>query len=159
MDMNVTIYLPDELGERVKKADLEVSRICQGALTREVENREAEKSAKKKGKFKRIEVEVGDPDKQALVTKAFEGEWLVEDLKFTPEDWGQPSGGDVEWNVALTKGGRIAIHCQLGPHGANFLNVYESLGDAASGDDPVPEEVLATAAAAMGVERVIELDI
>lgn len=158
MDMNVNIYLPDELGERVRKADLEVSRICQRALTTEVERVETEKQAKKNAKFERIEVEVGDGEGPFL-TKAFEGEWLIEDYEFNPEGWNNLSGGqNYTWNVALTKGGNIAVYRQDGTDADSpaSLDVYHTLDDA---DDDVPEEVLAAAAAAMGSNRVIELDI
>jgi len=36
--MKATIYLPDELGERVKAADMNVSAICQAALLQELDN-------------------------------------------------------------------------------------------------------------------------
>lgn len=152
MDMNVNIYLPDDLGERVKKENLEVSRICQGALSREVESREAERAAKKKARFKRIEVKVGDADK-VTYTKAFQGQWLVEDFECVDEEGIRRR----KFGVALTKGGQIAVHSRDEESGSGWLGVYTSL--AAAYQDEVPEELLAVAAAAIGVSRVIELDI
>jgi hypothetical protein len=150
MDMNVNVYLPDELGERVKKADLEVSRICQEALAIRVEEWEATKAAKGKGPFSRIEVKVGTEESRAWITKAFSGRWLVTDHH--SED-----GGRVAWSVALTKGGNFAIYAEADSRDEKRLTVYDSLAEAF--DDDVPEDVVAAAAAVLGVKRVIELDI
>jgi hypothetical protein len=152
MSMNVNIYLPEELGERVKKADLEVSRICQVALAREVDNWEANKAAKGKGPFGRIEVKVGDGSRPTI-TKVFSGRWLV-------TDYMSEEHTSVEsWSIALTKGGRFAVYTEGDAGGLQrtALAVYESLAEAY--EEEVPEDVLAEAAAKLGISRVIHLDI
>jgi hypothetical protein len=158
MDMNVNIYLPDELGERVKKAGLEVSRVCQGALAREVENAEAEEKATAGMKFGSIKVGVTDT-KGGSLTKAFVGCWLVEDM--ASEEDAETAGFDGRafngsWSIALTKRGNFAIYCDLGTDGSTF-KTYGSLDEAEN--DGVPPDVVAAASQEMGVHRVIELDI
>jgi hypothetical protein len=158
MDMNVNVYLPDELGERVKKADLEVSRICQGALLHEVESVETEKKASEGMKFERIEVGVTDTMGGSL-TKAFVGCWLVEDM--ASEEDAEQAGFDGRafsgsWSIALTKRGNFAIYRDLGTDGSTF-KTYGSLDEAEN--DGVPPDVVAGASQEMGVDRVIELDI
>ena len=150
MDMNVNIYLPDDFGERVKKADLEVSRICQAALAKELEDWETKEAAKVEGPFGRIEVKVGDGERPTI-TKAFSGRWLVREYVSEEED-----AGPVRWSVALTKGGNFAVYSDYNEGDRRALQVFGSLEEAY---DDVPEDVLAAAASRMGVVSVIELDI
>lgn len=157
--MNVNIYLPDELGERVKKADLEISRICQAALAREADIYDAKRARMKKAKFDRIEVEVGNPTKGQIVTKAFQGQWLVRDFEF-------PFHAGVEglkWSVALTQRGKLAVYYQLGPKGQKGLEVKESLEtlvrESEGEGEELPDALVTEIAAALGIGRVIEMDI
>jgi hypothetical protein len=162
--MNVTIYLPDDLGEKAKKEEVNISAACQREITRELANRQAERSARKKAKFQRIEVEVGDPHcaDVPMLTKAFQGQWLLTDFEFNPKGWRTLSEGDnYLFSVALTKGGKFAVYVQAGVDpqagGESWLRVYDSLADAP--DNEVPQEVVALTAAQIGVKHVIELDI
>jgi hypothetical protein len=166
----LSIYLPDELGERVKKANLEVSRICQNALTREVELAEAARRVKGKGPFERIIVSVGVAGRPVIV-KAFHGRWLVD---------GMTSNIEVEepyrWSIALTRRGAFAVYLLVVTTTTDqegtvttvsdqpgTLTVFDSLAEAATdpetGQTFVPEDVLAAAHEALGVNMVIELDI
>jgi hypothetical protein len=146
--MNVNIYLPDELGERVKNAELEISRICQEALTRRVEEWQSAKAATKgKGRIERIEVKVGDGE-TPWVVKAFSGRWLAQDV--CGEDLDGP-----KWSVALTKGGKFAVVTSMDR--MVRLDVYNSLADAVA--DGNPECVVEEAVRALGITAVIELDI
>lgn len=47
---NLTIYVPDELAERLKDRDLNVSRTCQAALAREVEQEARRKRGGPRGR-------------------------------------------------------------------------------------------------------------
>lgn len=150
---NISVYLPDELEARVKAAseDLNVSRICQAALSREVDSWELRRAAKARGPFKRIEVVVrgeGGPP----ITKIFFGRWLVSSLEHNL----------TKWSVALTKGGAFAFYASERDGAAAWLGVYESPEQALldeDGDENVPEGVVAAVNAALGVNTVIELDI
>ena len=149
---NISVYLPDELEARVKAAEgLNISRICQTALAREVEQAEATKAAKRKGPFKRIEAIVGGEGRPSI-TKAFFGRWLVSDMEHNL----------TKWSVALTKGGSFAFYANENEGRQMWLGVYESPEDALlddDGDENVPEDVVAAVNAALGVNTVIELDI
>lgn len=39
--MNITVYLPDSLGRAIKASTIPVSRVCQDALRRELEAKQA----------------------------------------------------------------------------------------------------------------------
>ncbi len=141
----VTIYLPDELAERVRAAGVSMSPVCQRALLEEV--REMEATQELKDREERIVVPVGEP----ATERAFYGTWLVRPDPDESNDRG------YYWGVALTRNGQIAVHVQqvyeLAP--PEFA-VYSDLDEAA---DDVPDEVLALAAAELGQTRPIELDI
>jgi hypothetical protein len=149
--MNVNIYLPDDLGERVKNAELEISRICQAALLREVERYEAQTAARRKFKYTRIEVEVGNPKAGPLLTKAFEGHWLVKDFN----DMGN------SYSVALTKKGQLAIfHSHDSGQGYRGLDVYKSVEALEkSFEGLMPEALLSKIASGLGTGGTVELDI
>jgi hypothetical protein len=106
-----------------------------------------------------IRVEVGDPP----LTRAFKGRCLVwpeRDETRTAES-GYDAG--AYWGVALTKRGRIAVytaHCN--ERWPAHLDVYDDLDDAQRGDSRgpgIPADIAAQAAAELGQERVIHMDI
>lgn len=39
--MRLTIYVPEDMGRRIKTADVNISRLCQEAIRRELERKEA----------------------------------------------------------------------------------------------------------------------
>jgi hypothetical protein len=87
--------------------------------------------------------------------EAFHGYWLVEpdrDRTRTAED-GYDAG--AYWGVALTRRGQIAVytaHCNQGFPGT--LAVFPNLAEAG-----LPDDIRADAAAALGEEYVMRLDI
>ncbi len=148
----INIYLPDDLAERVRNANLSVSAVCQGALREELERMlVVEQLAAKE---ERIVVNVGGPY-DTIVEKAFHGTWLL------PPDEDETRGGSdagAYWGVALTRRGRIAVyvaHCN--ENWPAKLTVYDSLDEAQ--EDGVPGEVLVAAAADLDEDFTIELDI
>ncbi|HSH58539.1 MAG TPA: type II toxin-antitoxin system CcdA family antitoxin [Acidimicrobiales bacterium] len=150
----VTIYLPDELAERVRASGISMSPVCQRALQEEVERMQA--TAEMKAREERIVVEVGGPG-ETLIDKAFYGTWLVapdEDQSRTAEEYYDRG---TYWGVALTRLGQIAVytrHCN--DLRQPDLIVFADLEDAA---DAVPPDILAAAAHELGQPRPIELDI
>jgi len=138
--MRMTIYLPDELAERVKEhADLNVSAICQDALRRELTRRE--ELAKLDQGMERIVVF----DDQLGSDVAFVGKELYYGAR------------QMEVSAYLTRRHRIAIY----NHTAHALYQFDSFDDLAADPgwrdgDPA---LVAAVAAELGEEHVIELDI
>ena len=99
--MNINVYVPDELGKRIKNERLEVSQIFQRTVERVLEERELARATG--GKMKRIEVEVGTP-KGGLYTKAFKGKWLVE-----PRAMSTVVGPRL-YGVALSEKGKFLVY-------------------------------------------------
>ncbi len=155
MDMNVNIYLPDDLGKRVKKAkNLAVSPVCQRALERALDDLEAIAKAPDAGPMARIEVEeVSERRHHPSITKGFVGRWLVNDFNSASEDEGK-------YSVALTKKGQLAVYREEGDR-EKHLHVYLGLGDLAQSvfDADGPQDLVEIVAAGLGVNRVVELDI
>jgi post-segregation antitoxin (ccd killing protein) len=166
-DLNINVYVPDDLGERVKGEELEVSSICQKALGRVLEDRELARA--RGGKMKRIEVEVGS-SKSGLHTKAFTGRWLVEPQEvssyITFESKGQLLREGRSWGLALSQKGKFVVfkgnerESIESPLGGSLF-VLDSLGEAEERLG-VPREIIEKAFAQVGplrTDRVEELDI
>jgi post-segregation antitoxin (ccd killing protein) len=136
----MTIYLPDELGQRVKEvADLNVSAVCQNALEVEL-NRRASYAELDQG-MKRHVVYIDELGAEA----AFVGNQLL------PED----RRGRTPY---LTQRHRIAIY----DSDAQALYQFENFDDLAQEEGWQHEEeaeLVAAIAAALGEEHTIELDI
>jgi post-segregation antitoxin (ccd killing protein) len=140
----MTIYLPDELHERVKAdAGLNVSAVCQEALERELGVRQ--ELTRQDGNMERVEVVTVDRDGEML-TFAFQGTLLH---LFN-------HGADGSTTVYLTKRHRIAVHTEIGA--TQTLEDFDSL-DALEADGSFDPTFIATVAGALGDERPIELDI
>jgi hypothetical protein len=106
------------------------------------------------GELEQITVETGDGYD---LTEGFTGRWLVapdsDETRTGEENW----DAGTYWGIALTKKGQIAVytaHCNQRFAGA--LQVYPSL-EVAEAD--VPEDILAKAADALGIKRVLWRDI
>jgi hypothetical protein len=146
----VTIYLPDELAERVRASGVSMSPVCQRALQEEVEKMQA--TEEMKAREEHIVVEVGGIG-DTLIQKAFYGTWLVHPDPDESNDWG------YYWGVALTRNGQIAVYVQqVNERQPPELHVYPSLDDAEAAA-AMPPNVLAVAAQELGQTRPIELDI
>ncbi len=144
--MRMTISVPDELGEQIRELGLPISSICQKGLRTAVENATADNEL--------IKVETGE---DYNITKGFMGRWLVEPdsdgTRADDESW----DAGAYWGVAATQKGRIAVytaHCNEGFPGQ--LEDFDALEDA---HDQLPENIYAQAAAALGEDYVIMLDI
>lgn len=157
----VTIYLPDELAERVKASGMSMSPVCQRALQEEVEKMQTTQGLK--AREERIIVEVEGPG-DATIDQAFYGTWLVQ-----PDPEGTRTGEeyydrDAYWGIALTRKGQIAVYVHPGDHDAvdpdkrwsPHLEVYVDLDAAA---DDVPGDIIGLAARELGEDWAIELDI
>jgi hypothetical protein len=133
----MTIYLPDELGDRVKaEEDINVSSVCQEALEAELRRRDL--LGQLDDDMKRIVVD--DDVRGAKV--AFTGRLLAEDDKT----------GDAAY---LTAQHRIALYDES----AQTLGIFDNFDVLAnrygSGDSPL----VAAVAHELGEDYVIELDI
>ena len=148
----VTIYLPDELAERVRAAGISMSPVCQRALQEEVEAMEAAKTLA--SREERIVVERWSKD-GAAYDEAFRGAWLVDpsDESRTTED-GYDAGAC--YGVARTHKGAIAVYVHhVNDRWEPQFSVYGSLQEAMDGG--LPADIAAEAAQALG--HVVELDI
>lgn len=132
--MNVTIYLPDDLGKWAKDHDLPLSRMLREAVTDEKRRRDAVAKVTAEG-FERVEVYDGRRERDV----AFQGRHIG-------------SSYDEEVDAYLTPKRSIAV-CTSGEE----LYVYDSYDEFAA-DDP-PHDLHAQVAEALGEKYVEELDI
>jgi hypothetical protein len=157
----VTVYLPDELYQRVQEFGVPISPTSQKALEQEV----ALKSAVAGG-MERIEMEMHDQD-QRTWTVAFRGRWLVPPGSATKERR-NPS---IRFGVAITAKGMFLIHWfAVDDSIAPGYYIYPSLGMAfqewdenAEPDNEYqrtwPRDIILAAAEELGTNLVVELDI
>jgi hypothetical protein len=165
--MNITVYVSDELGKRIKKEGLEVSQIFQRTVERVLEDRELARASG--GKIKRIEVEVGTA-KGGLHTEAFRGKWLVEPREvFSPATFevkGELIRHGRAWGLALSQKGKFVVFVGSERESAEkplggSLFVFDSLSEAEE-ELGVPRELVEEAFAQTGplrTGRVVERDI
>lgn len=151
----VTIYLPDELAEKVRASGISMSPVCQRALDEEVERMQAIEEMQ--AREERIVIQIAGPGER-MIEQAFYGTWLVhpdpEESRTTEENYDR----GAYWGVALTRKAQIAVltqHCN--ERWSPEFRVYSSLDDALAGD--VPADIVAAAAQELGQSRPIELDI
>ena len=103
------------------------------------------------GDMQEITVEVGEP----ALTVGFTGRWLVDP---DPDETRGGSNTSAYWGIALTRRGRIAVYtAHVNDGWPAVLRDYDSLDRAA--DDGVPEHLIILAAAELGEQRVLRLDI
>jgi post-segregation antitoxin (ccd killing protein) len=150
----VTIYLADDLAERVRAAGISMSPVCQAALEKEVQN--MTQLAEKEHQMERIEVNLarrGAPDDNEY-TAAFVGRWLLppnDDNRYTAYDHGAACG------IALTQKNKIAVYTwHVNGRWRPFLEVCDDLA-AAQKQFKIGSSFIRVAAAAIG--GVVELDI
>ncbi len=152
----VTIYLPDDLAERVRAAGVSMSPVCQAALEKEVKH--VTNVAELHKQMGRIEVNLRRPNGEEgeEYMAAFTGRWLVEpsdDNRYTENDNGAACG------IAVTGKDQIAVYTwHVNGGWGPALEIFDSLGDAQRRSD-MSEEFLAQAAEEMGEDFVSELDI
>jgi len=155
----VTVYLPDQLYEQVKASGIPISPTCQQALEREV----SIQTMLTEG-MERISLDMYDRYREREWAVAFTGRWLVEpdsDGTRTGEER-SPDGGSYDsgayYGVAFTKKGKFLIYVQhCIERFAPVWNVYDSLAEMR--DAGWPQDIVAMAAAEVGADRAIELDI
>ncbi|MTD55719.1 type II toxin-antitoxin system CcdA family antitoxin [Amycolatopsis pithecellobii] len=129
----INVYLPDELEQQVKAANISVSPVCQQALQQELQ-RQARASELQAGMSR---IEFVDDD----IPKAFTGTQIAMDL-------------DHDTDVFLTKNGRIAVL----DHGRSKMFVYDEFSDFAK-DCTDNDELVQSVANALGNNHFVELDI
>lgn len=151
----VTIYLPDDLAERVRAAGVSMSPVCQAALEKEVTRMTSLAAVQQQ--MNRIEVEVGDKRGERIHRQAFIGTWLVPPGDDNRSDNPTHDAG-AAYGVALTQKQKIAVYSwHVNGRWGPFLAVYDSLAEAE--EDGIPSNILAEAADSLGEDFVIELDI
>jgi hypothetical protein len=139
-DMDVTCYLPDEVGKWAKENDLGLSRLLRAAVEEEKQRREARAGISEHG-FERVEVY--DDQKERDV--AFRGREIARDY-----DTGQAA--------YLTEGGAIVVTDQ------GMFSTFDAWDDLAGQDERdtrarPPEALMMQIADALGERYVEELDI
>ncbi len=80
--MDITIYLPDEIGRRAKKADLPLSRMLRDAVEEELRHRAAVEELSKGAKQYLLDVE----DDHAAYTARLTGTLISEDVYLTDDE-------------------------------------------------------------------------
>lgn len=155
MAPKMTIYVPDDLAEAIRKRDMNVSAVCQKALREEVDRMELRVALTRE--MEQIEVDLWASEERPY-TATFTGRWLVfpdrDETRTTME--GYDAG--AYYGVALTEKGNFAVyvaHCNDGFEPT--VLTYASLGEARK--DGIPGDVLAAAAMELGEDFVVELDI
>jgi hypothetical protein len=140
----VTIYLSDDLEDRVREAGISMSPVCQEALAEEVEQAEARSKLSDKMEPIRITLFRDWRDDSTAYEAEFVGQWLV-----YPEDW---------MGVALTeRQGILCYRTQEASQGPRY-EVYDSIEAAAATGD-WDEEVLAEAAGQLGEDFLVRLNV
>ena len=148
-----TIYIRDDAEELWKEAERLSGDSISALLTRLLEGYVANRT-QLGGTMTRIEVDVVTGDNEDVVTKAFEGRWLVTNME-TEDDSSRWFAGTT-WSIAVSKRGAIVV-CAGDRDGViDSFELYNSL-DAA--DEACPPDVISAAANAMGERYVQELDI
>jgi post-segregation antitoxin (ccd killing protein) len=148
--VKMTIDLPDDLVKMVKaQVNLDVSKVCQGALEHELSRRKAVAGGMERHVFRvngYASVIPGlDLPKESSREVAFTAKEIARDTRAT----GQP------WTAYLTEGGKIALWDDNGG-----LIVFPTLDDLrASGWSDSRPDVVAEIAEALGPRHVIKLDI
>ena len=132
----MTIYLPDDLGKRVKGAELNVSAVCQQALRAELNRLDALRQLDESGAMERVELYDSRRDQQV----AFIGQHLASD--------------DRDLFAYRTQHGRIAVI----DIGHERLYVYEDFDELAA-DARGAEQLVGGVAAALGEDYAVLLDI
>jgi hypothetical protein len=140
--MDVTIYMPDELGTRAKAAGVNFSGVTREAVTRELERRE-ELASLTRGRVKHEELELEDKNGERVLLR-FDGTLLA---------------GDVDANVYLLAedGGVLVVLEEDYVHldsAEEFIAWQRDLARDNQGRSI--EEVLEEAARELGAPRVVE---
>ena len=151
--MKATVYLPDDLYDAAKEAELNISGATQECIRKALAMQEA--AAKHDADMERIEVEVGEG--ATAYTAAFVGKWLVAPDEDDTRAAAPPWDAGAYYGIALTRRHRIAVYvAHVNERWPAALNDYDSLDDV-EGD--VPPELLAMAARELGDDRPVLLDI
>ena len=134
--MDITIYLPDDLGKWAKEHDLVLSRMLRGAVEGEKRYRDARAEATEEG-FERVVVYDSKREREVAfrgcrIGRSFEREQL--------EAWLTPKDAIAVYNAD-----------------AQELYVYDDYGEFATPD--WPGDLIAGVADALGEKYVEELDI
>ena len=158
---NRTIYIRDAdraLWEKAEQlAGNSLSRLLADAVRTYVKLEE-QREATRADRAERIVVDTHDAQGR-LMRKAFVGRWLVRNAR---KDMAETAWSEYcRYSVALTRGGRFAVLVTTTPldpkaDEMSDLKVYDSWAEM---NEHTPQGVVATVAAELGEEYVIELDI
>ena len=142
--MDITIYLPDEIGKWAKENDLGLSRMLREAVEDEKRRRDARAAVTSEG-FGRVEVWDDTRDRKV----AFEGREIGR------EDFG--TDGDV--TAYLTPKDAIAVYSDIGPGRLDVYDEFAAFAEDVQENWRGGRDLLAQVADALGEEYVEELDI
>jgi hypothetical protein len=155
--MRTSLYLPDDLADKVRELGISISAVAQAAIRKEIDHLTTIEELRAKGMTKII-VNVGVNDEDEV---GFFGRWLVEP---DPEIFdgtrtklpGHAPG--AYYGVALTKRGRIAVYeAHAGRRLPGKLKNHDDLKAAEAAG--LPADVAYRAAKELGDQRVTWLDI
>lgn len=132
--MDITVYLPDEIGERAKAAELNLSRMLRDAVTEELERRTA--------------VENTLSDSQTIELELEDDEGRIYTGRITGAEIARQDHGD--WSVFLAQDGRVILY-----DGERMK--YWVLDDPAAELAHLDPAVYAEACSALGIKAVVDL--
>lgn len=142
--MDVTVYLPDEIGARAKKEELKLSRMLRDAVTAELERRDVMAEA------------LGEPETYEFTLDGREFTGL--DLEYTGRITGKLIAGNDPENVGiyLTTDGRVLavypdqrMYHRIDEPGKDIVEMLLNAG--------LDQEEFADACRALGLKPVIDL--
>lgn len=158
-----TVYLPDELYQRVQDSGVPISPTCQRAL---------EHAVAMVGDTAPLVIEMCDQDERHWKVE-FNGRWLVgpgqgsTTRAYAPEACNEEGyNPDARYGIAITAKGRIVMYVSSAD--AKFVPeyyIYPSLSEAFAEWDPDfeiyrwPRDVIHAAADALGEDLIVKLDI
>lgn len=133
--MDITIYLPDDLGKWAKEHELNLSRMLRDAVEDEKRRQDARAKVTADG-FERVEVYDSRRDRDV----AFQGRLIGDSHEYDVAAWLTPKDA-----IAVYDGAKQELY------------TYDSFGEFA--DDDFPQDLTAEVAGALGEKYVEELDI
>lgn len=151
-----TLYIKESDTELFERAQNELGESLSSVFADCLRKRMEEQP--RAGEMQKIRLVFWDENQQPSITKSFTGRWLVGDagegLRTLEGSW----DGGAEWSIAQTAKGNLVVYLQhCNERWAPKMTIYDSFDDLETAE--IPKDILAQAAAGLGVPYEIDLDI